>query len=137
MQYRPDAKEILSTIQDLLMKEILPKLEDDELLSYKTLVSWNMLGVISREFEKDEDLFLAEFESLQFVDKLSEGIKITKEEFSALPKNAKIQKLKDLNQKLVETIRKDKVPDINSKIWLHVKQTLKNNLSISNPRFNT
>ncbi len=137
MQYRPDAKEILSTIQDLLMKEILPKLEDDELLSYKTLVSWNMLGVISREFEKDEDLFLAEFESLQFVDKLSEGIKITKEDFSALPKNAKIQKLKDLNQKLVETIRKDKVPDINSKTWLHVKQTLKNNLSISNPRFNT
>jgi hypothetical protein len=70
MQYRPDAKEILSTIQDLLIKEILPKLEDDELLSYKTLVSWNMLGVISREFEKDEDLFLAEFESLQSINNL-------------------------------------------------------------------
>jgi hypothetical protein len=137
MQYRPDAKEILSTIQDLLMKEILPKLEDDELLSYKTLVSWNMLGVISREFEKDEDLFLAEFESLQSINNLKNDKELSTEDFKSLPKIVKIQKLRDLNQKLVETIRKDKVPDINSKIWLHVKQTLKNNLSISNPRFNT
>lgn len=54
MQYRPDSKELLQAIQDFLMKDLLPKLEGDDLLSYKTLVSWNMLGVIAREIENSD-----------------------------------------------------------------------------------
>ncbi len=51
MQYRPETKDLLSAIQDFLIKDLLPKIESDELLSYKALVSWNMLGVVSREIE--------------------------------------------------------------------------------------
>lgn len=51
MQYRPDAKELILALQDFLMKEILPVVEQKEDLAYKTLVGWNMLGVLAREIE--------------------------------------------------------------------------------------
>ena len=51
MQDRPDANTLLEAIQDLIIKEILPAIKDNDGLSYKTLVSWNMLGVIGRELK--------------------------------------------------------------------------------------
>jgi hypothetical protein len=51
MQDKPSAEELLVAIQDFLMKEILPAIKSDDLLAYKTLVSWNMLGIISREIQ--------------------------------------------------------------------------------------
>ena len=54
MQDRPDANVLLEAIQDLIIKEILPALKDNDALSYKTLVSWNMLGVIGREIKYGE-----------------------------------------------------------------------------------
>jgi len=56
MQDRPDAPALLEAIGDFLMKEVLPAVKDSDSLSYKTLVSWNMLGVIAREFKDGERL---------------------------------------------------------------------------------
>lgn len=50
-QDKPTAEELISAIQDFLMKDVLPAIKKDDLLSYKTLVSWNMLGIISREIQ--------------------------------------------------------------------------------------
>jgi hypothetical protein len=72
VQYRPDTKAILQAIQDLLMKEVLPKIEEDELLSYKTLVSWNILGVVVRELEKEDEFTYEEYKSFQDNFKFSE-----------------------------------------------------------------
>lgn len=55
MQDKPSATELLEAIQDFLMKEVLPEFKDKDLLAYKTLVSWNMLGVISREIRSGEE----------------------------------------------------------------------------------
>jgi len=52
MQYKPGVPELLQSIQETLVKEILPELEGKEALSYKLLVSWNMLGVILREWNE-------------------------------------------------------------------------------------
>ncbi|MBL0953897.1 MULTISPECIES: hypothetical protein [Leptospira] len=147
MQYRPDTKELLSAIQDFMMKELLPKLEGDDLLSYKTLVSWNMLGVIAREIDNSEYTNLwSEIlnQKLRISDLES---KYDLESFQKLSKKEKYQVLYHWNQSLAQTIR-NQSNQTNSKtnsskidtspkgkVWNLVKLQLKENLSVSNPRF--
>lgn len=64
MQDKPTSADLLEAIQDFLMKEILPQFKDKEFLSYKTLVSWNMLGVVSREIRSGEELLDKELSRL-------------------------------------------------------------------------
>ncbi|TGL14046.1 hypothetical protein [Leptospira levettii] len=147
MQYRPDTKELLSAIQEFMMKELLPKLEGDDLLSYKTLVSWNMLGVIAREIENSEYTNLwAEILNQKFLISDLES-KYNLENFQKLTKKEKHQVIYNWNQSLAQTIRnqsnqtnsKHNSPNIDTspkgKIWNLVKLQLKENLSVSNPRF--
>ena len=47
------------------------------------------------------------------------------------------KRIQELNVKLSEKVRKEKISDTNSQVWAHVRQTLVENLSISNPRFQT
>ncbi|EOQ90039.1 hypothetical protein LEP1GSC202_0980 [Leptospira yanagawae serovar Saopaulo str. Sao Paulo = ATCC 700523] len=154
MQYRPDSKELLQAIQDFLMKDLLPKLEGDDLLSYKTLVSWNMLGVIAREIENsdftstwseilDSNLSISDLETNYPMDS-----------FYKLSKKEKNKVLREWNQNLASLIRKksslfgtqQSEPIQNkteldikprSKVWNLVKSQLKENLAVSNPRFQT
>ncbi len=49
MQDKPSAEELLEAVQEFLMKDILPIVKDQDFIAYKTLVSWNMLGIIVRE----------------------------------------------------------------------------------------
>lgn len=137
MQYRPDAKEILLAIQDLLLKEILPKIESHDLLSYKSLVSWNMLGVLAREYDKEEDFYKQEFDALISLSLMSGEINYSSEEFLSLTKKEKSLLLQSLSKSLAKAIRSSKVSKIDSPIWDHIKVTLKNNLAISNPRYST
>lgn len=136
MQYRPESKDILQAIQDLLMKDILPKIEGDELLSYKTLVSWNMLGVVIREAEKEEVNLIDEFNSFQKISSLQNQISYSETDFRALSKKEKTKTVQELNKTLALSIRTTKNSEIHSAEWHHIKSTLKNNLEISNPRFN-
>ncbi|TGL15291.1 hypothetical protein [Leptospira meyeri] len=143
MQYRPETKELISSIQDFLMKELLPKLEGDDLLSYKTLVSWNMLGVIAREMDSSE--FESDLRRIQNLDlKISDlETKYKSEEFANLTRKEKYNLLLGWNKEFANTIRnlsKDKInADLKpgGKIWNFAKNQLKENLTISNPRFQT
>lgn len=149
MQYRPEAKELLSAIQDFMMKELLPKLEGDDLLSYKTLVSWNMLGVIAREFENSEytKSWLEILDSKLLLSDLE--TKYPMDIFQKLAKKERSQVLYEWNQQLAKTIRNQKEisksndteirldPSPKGKVWNLVKSQLKENLSVSNPRFQT
>lgn len=64
MQDKPTSTDLIESIQDFLMKEALPQFKDKDLLSYKTLVSWNMLGVVSREIRSGEELLDRELNRL-------------------------------------------------------------------------
>ncbi|TGK81741.1 hypothetical protein EHQ24_10595 [Leptospira noumeaensis] len=143
MQYRPETKELISAIQDFLMKDLLPKLEGDDLLSYKTLVSWNMLGVIARETESSE--FEGDWNRI-----LELNLKISKLEgdfdkikFSSLSRKEKYKLLLDWNQEFAKEIRNQSQNnpgfDIKpgSMVWNFAKNQLKETLSVSNPRFQT
>ncbi|MCW7469001.1 hypothetical protein [Leptospira kanakyensis] len=143
MQYRPETKELISAIQDFLMKDLLPKLEGDDLLSYKTLVSWNMLGVIARETESSE------FERDRY-NILDLNLKISKLEtdldeiqFSRLSRKEKYNLLLDWNKEFAKEIRRQSQNNSGldlkpgSTVWNFAKNQLKETLSVSNPRFQT
>ncbi|GBF43566.1 hypothetical protein LPTSP2_28680 [Leptospira ellinghausenii] len=144
MQYRPDTKELLAAIQDFMMKELLPKLEGDDLLSYKTLVSWNMLGVIAREIENSEytNLWSEILNQKLLISELESRYNL--ESFQKLSKKEKYRVLYNWNQSLAQSIRNQSNSKTNSskidtspkgKVWNLVKFQLKENLSVSNPRF--
>jgi hypothetical protein len=136
MQDRPDANVLLEAIQDLIIKEILPALKDNDALSYKTLVSWNMLGVIGREIKYGEIFLDKEIERVSnFLRENSISFVTTDTE----EKNylAKMELCLSLNEKLTDYIRRKKIANEDSELWSLVKESLSEKLRITNPRFGT
>lgn len=128
MQDRPDAPVLLEAIADFLMKEVLPAVKDSDALSYKTLVSWNMLGVVAREFRDGDRLAEKEMERLKSFLGAS-GDPTTYPE--------KLAFIRELNVKLARKIREEKIGNENVKVWELAREALKEKLSIANPRFGT
>ncbi|EMF80173.1 hypothetical protein LEP1GSC188_2614 [Leptospira weilii serovar Topaz str. LT2116] len=129
MQDKPTSADLLEAIQDFLMKEVLPQFKDKEFLSYKTLVSWNMLGVVSREIRSGEELLDKELGRL--VELLNKNLAIP----STL--NEKKNLAHAWNIELRDKIRKEKLSSENLQYWNHVKETVKEKVEIINPRFTT
>lgn len=126
MQYKPSNQELLEAIAEFLRKDILTIVKDNDELSYKTLISWNMLNVVMRDLEREEEKLIQEIE------RLSELLNIPVE--IPLTLKQKKQYVIHLNQKLCEIIKTQKIHK-NHPIWEHTKKTIIDNLSISNPRF--
>ncbi|MBW0435615.1 DUF6285 domain-containing protein [Leptospira yasudae] len=129
MQDKPTSTDLLEAIQDFLMKEVLPQFKDKDLLSYKTLVSWNMLGVVSREIRSGEELLDKELDRL---------VKLLKKN-SSLPStlNEKKNLAHAWNVELRDKIRKEKLSLENAEYWNHVKETVREKVEVTNPRFTT
>ncbi|MCB1320271.1 MAG: hypothetical protein KDK34_08460 [Leptospiraceae bacterium] len=135
MQDKPEAADLMDAIQEFLMKEILPFVKERDDLSFKTLVSWNMLGVMAREFRTGEHFINAEFERLHAL------LNLNPDDPQLTTPDTYIEKMelcRQLNHKLAEQIRNghfegDLTPD--HPIWQHVRETLRETLSVSNPRF--
>ncbi|PJZ25273.1 hypothetical protein CH352_15620 [Leptospira hartskeerlii] len=129
MQDKPSATELLEAIQDFLMKEVLPEFRDKDLLAYKTLVSWNMLGVISREIRSGEESLDKELSRLS-------SLLRKKSEF---PKtwNEKKNLTSTWNEELRDIIRKEKKSLEDTEYWKHIKESVIEKVEIVNPRFTT
>ncbi|EKR63571.1 MULTISPECIES: DUF6285 domain-containing protein [Leptospira] len=127
MQDKPTSADLLEAIQDFLMKEILPQFKDKEFLSYKTLVSWNMLGVVSREIRSGEELLDKELGRLV-------GI-LNKNLANPSTLNEKKALAHAWNIELRDKIRKEKLSSENLQYWNHVKETVKEKVEVINPRF--
>ncbi|MCG9873549.1 MAG: DUF6285 domain-containing protein [Leptospiraceae bacterium] len=146
MQDKPTSTELLEAIQDFLMKEIMPTVKDKDLLSFKTLISWNMLGVIIRELKQEEPLLEKEFSSIFSLlgdygkNLLSQNPKLSNSninspDLSELSLIEKKEILLQANEFLAKTIREEKILPSNHEVYHHIMETLKDKLSISNPRF--
>ncbi|MCE9597834.1 MAG: DUF6285 domain-containing protein [Spirochaetia bacterium] len=129
MQDRPDAPVLLEAIADFLMKEILPAVKESDALAYKTLVSWNMLGVVSREFREGDRLAEKEIARLLGYFKESGTGPDTYPE--------KLAFIRELNARLAKQIRDGNVSNENKVIWDLAREALKEKLSVANPRFGT
>ncbi|PJE04915.1 MAG: hypothetical protein CK427_00670 [Leptospira sp.] len=146
MQDKPTSTELLEAIQDFLMKEIMPTVKDKDLLSFKTLISWNMLGVIIREIKQEEPLLAKEFSSIipllgeKEKNLLSQNPKLSNfnlnsPDLSELSLIEKKEILLKANELLAKTIREEKILPSNKEVYHHIMETLKDKLSISNPRY--
>jgi hypothetical protein len=129
MQYRPDHSELVDAIQEFLIKEILPYVKDQDALAYKTLVSWNMLGVVSRELKHGRPLLENDAEILS---------RLAGESAPSLTTGDRelMANLHVLAKKAAQALRASKALPGGSE-WKSVKELLKNNLQISNPRYGT
>lgn len=128
MQDRPSANDLLEAIADFLIKEIYPAVKENDLLMYKTLVSWNMLGVLAREQKLQDEILQQELTELSALLK-----KDIPQEFQ---NSASIKSLlQTWQEELAHKIRSEKIFDTNSSEWNYVRESLKRKLSIANPRF--
>ncbi|TGK29453.1 hypothetical protein EHQ12_17460 [Leptospira gomenensis] len=129
MQDKPTSNDLLEAIQDFLIKEVLPQFKDKDLLAYKTLVSWNMLGVVSREIRSEEGLLEGELGRLSSLLKKEDDIPSTL--------NGKKTLVSRWNLELRDRIRKEKLSFENRDYWNHVKETVREKVEVTNPRFTT
>ncbi len=129
MQDRPDAGILLDAIQDFLIKEVMPFVKENDALSYKTLVSWNMLGVVSRELKYGEQKLNEEIVRLSSY--LKENISIK----SDTSYQQKMEICRELNQQFSNQIKEQKLSLQNTEAWNLAKKSLEEKIEISNPRF--
>lgn len=126
MQYRPEHTDLIDAIQEFLLKEILPFVKDNDALAYKTLVSWNMLGVVSRELKHGRPLLE---QDVQLLSKL-----VGEKADTAQPDRELWQTAQRLAKQVARKIREEKtMPGGNE--WQAVKELLRHNLQVSNPRY--
>ena len=130
MQDRPSAPDLMDAIADFLMKDVMPLVKEQDAVAYKTLVSWNMLGVMARELREGEGHVNEELKRLHDLIADTGGN-------SPRTQLDKQRQVRELNVRLAEKIKTEKIADPASPAWKHVKQTLIENLAVSNPRFNT
>ncbi len=127
MQYRPEHTDLLEAIQEFLIKEVLPFVKEQDALAYKTLVSWNMLGVVSRELKGSRPL-------LEEDAKLLGTLTGQKPDVKGMGDRELLKSTHDLARAAAQKIRAQKsLPG--SAEWKAVKEVLKHNLQISNPRY--
>lgn len=129
MQDRPEQSALLDAIADFLLKEVLPAVRQSDTLSYKALVSWNMLGVVSREIKEGEGLLNAELKRLSDFLTKPTGMPATARE--------KMSLAGVLNAELAEQIRRERIGPENKVVLSLIKQGLLEKLQIANPRFGT
>jgi len=127
MQYRPEHTDLLEAIQEFLLKDILPFVKEKDMLAYKTLVSWNMLGVVARELKNARPLLEEDARALARI----VGTEVNP---PALADNELYQSAQRLAKAAAQKLRATKALP-GSTEWSAVKEIVKHNLQIANPRF--
>ncbi len=135
MQDEPRAEVLLEAVQDFLMKEVLPRMEGGT--AYKTLVSWNALGMVAREIRDEEGIVDSE---LKRAETLLKGEPVSNEQDSGgasrpVSLAARKDRLQDLNRRLADRIRARKLHVRDRSEWELVKNMTANRIALVNPRF--
>ncbi len=124
MQNRPTAAELLEAIRELLTNEMIPTISDGG-LRFKALIAANLLSITERELTLSDDLMDQELARLRT---LFPGI-IT----AGAPHRDAIR---TLNRALGAYIRSGEAEgELAERIHAHVRQTLIDQLKVSNPKF--
>ncbi|MCB1165024.1 MAG: hypothetical protein KDK37_12375 [Leptospiraceae bacterium] len=130
MQDRPDATDLLEAVADFLKKEVLAAVKDDSMLAYKTLVSWNMLGVVGRELRLGQKNLSADGQELSALLKKPELVG-TGDYLSD------VEHSREMRTELAGQIRNRSFNGSGpgSPVWVYARESLKRRLEIANPRF--
>ena len=116
MHNEPTIEQLFDSLRDYLMKEIMPLCKDNQSLSFRNLVAWNMLGIMSRELNTE--------------DKSSRLALLYEQLLGA--------KTEDLNQSRAEVakaIREGNLKWDNPELIVAMLTDVEERLVVSNPRF--
>jgi hypothetical protein len=130
MQNRPTAAELLDTVRELLTTEILPTVQEDG-LRFKVLIAANVLAIVGRELTSGDPLLREELDRL---------LHLLPESPEAVDTTTPIaEKIGALNTQLAALIRTTPAESTSIEpggdVWTHVKQTLREQLTVANPKF--
>ena len=116
MHNEPTIQQLFDSLRDYLMKEIMPLCKDNQSLSFRNLVAWNMLGVMSRELNvEDKSIKLASlYERLL---------------------GAKAENLSQSRAEVSKTIREGNLQWDNPELIVAMLTDVEERLVVSNPRF--
>lgn len=116
MHNEPTTQQLFDSLRDYLMKEVMPLCKDNQSLSFRNLVAWNMLGVMSRELNVDDKSIKLNYLYEQLLGIKAENLIQSRAEVS---KAIREGKLKWDNPELIDVLLND----------------VEERLVVSNPRF--
>lgn len=116
MHNDPSVQDILDSLKDYLLKEVMPLCKGNDALSFRNLVAWNMLGVIGREIGNDEapSLLLEKYQALLKVSNSS---------------------LAEMRKELAAQIRSGEIAWDSAGLIALLSHDVDQRLKVSNPRF--
>ena len=129
MQNRPDAVELLAAVRELL-REVSQSIHDDG-LRFRVLIAANVLSVVERELTTGDHSLIAELEQLHTL----------LPDVTLDPDLALRDEIAKLNRILAERVRQSPsdspLVKVGAPAWEFAKQTLRDQLAVSNPSFDT
>jgi len=135
MQDQPTATQLLEAIADFLLKEVLPIVQEDEALAYKTLVSWNMLGVVGREIRQGRLLLEQEKDRLAVFFPAQSGPTGSQPDQMPGPADDLEKQVQRYNELLAARIRSQGLSIQDRAVWDAVKESVRERIVVTNPRF--
>jgi len=127
VQDRPTVLELLAAVRGFLERDVVPALAGRT--RFHALVAANVLGIVEREIERDEDQLLAEWI------RLARLLDVTAEP-PAGPRALR-SGVRERTERLVEGIRRgeaDAGPHADA-VRAHVRATVVEKLSVANPKY--
>lgn len=127
MQDQPTAHELLETVAQFLMTELVPALNDPR-LKFRALVAANVLHIVSREMDLQDAQLLAEFGRLRSLTA------------NALPRGQEEDvraEVERMTRELARTIRARAADEgeFHDAVLAHVEQTVIEKLQVANPKY--
>lgn len=127
MQNRPTAPQLLEAVRELLTNEIIPTISDGG-LRFKALIAVNLLAITERELAAGDSSMTAELSRLQT---------LTHNEIPIPDGEPLADSIRSLNHDLARLIRNEDADEgaFAEQVRAHVRQTLIDQLKVSNPKF--
>jgi|CXWL01.1.fsa_nt_gi signal recognition particle GTPase len=127
MQDRPTVQELLTAVREFLETDIMPHL--DARRSFHARVAANVLGIVGRELEREEDALVAEWTRLAGL--VGAGATTLPARLSVLRAG-----VRDLTARLAERIQRGDADagEFARAVRAHVRETVDEKLRVANPK---
>lgn len=133
MQDRPDKAALLDAVARFLLSELRPHVADPA-LNFRVLIAANLASVVAKETRLEEAHDSAQLQRLQL---LLPDVDVA-EQANSRRSADRTAALKTLDSMLAERVREGGFDDSEmGAVWCHVTETLREKLSVVNPRFDT
>ncbi len=131
MQERPNKLVLLTAIARFLNEEARPALADPR-LAFRALIAANLASIVASEMMTDDDHLTSELSRLRAI--FSDDAAV-----AGIPErtDARRAAVLELNARLARALRAEDTTIDAKRVADHLRETLKDKLSVDNPRFDT